>query len=322
MCFVYVSQLVEPMKSISNKWYWIGIGFGLVVSLVIFCSLLYLVLYVVDESTGKITLLISLLLYAFSLIFFFRKLFVAPTIQIDDMGILVSSSKKTTSILWSDILDICYYCPNGFLQMTTVTIKIANSLSDVKLYTDHYANRRDLVQVIKYGYSSFRQNGTVSLQNFIRKNIKPVNSSDTKLNKFEWVSHTPFGNPRSYFPLIGLFALYKLITAPPIHIVAVLIFVFIIACSFLIGTLGMGRVGFSDRFIVFSSFYYPYRKYYRLCDIECIVFEYPTKNSSKAARVITIDGGQKLFALANFSKDKWTSLGYALAKKGVTVTNR
>ena len=310
------------MNSISNKWYWIGIGFVLVVSLIIICSLLYLVLYVVNGLAGQVALLLTLLMCAVTLMFLFRKLLVAPAVQVDDKGILVSLSKKTTTIPWTSIVDICYYCPNGFLQMTTITIKVANSLSDVKLYTAHYANRKDLVQVIMYAYSMFGDKGTVSLQDFTRKCIKPVCSSETRFERFEFISRTPFGNPRSYFPLISLFAIYKLIETPSIHILAVFMFAVLIVLSFLIGTIGMGRVGVSDRFVVFSSFYYPYRKYYRLGDIDSIFFEYPSKNSSKAARVVTVDGGQRLFTLANYNKTSWTLLGNALAKRGVVVSNR
>lgn len=310
------------MKSVVNTWYFIGIGFALALSVVVFCSVLYLAVFWVNLLGAQIALGVTLLLYAVFLVLLFRQLFAVASVQMFEKGILVSLSKKNTLIPWSSIASIDYYCPNGFLQMTTITIKTVNSLSDVKLYTAHYANRKYLVQAIKYGHRSFKQHGTVSLQGFVQKHIQSVSRNEAKRHKFEFISHTPFGNPRSYFPLVGLFALYKLVETPSIHNLAVLMFVVLIVLSLLIGTIGMGRVGVSDRFMVFSSFYYPYRKYYRICDIDCIIFEYPTKNSSKAARVITVDGGQKLFVLANFTNVSWALLGEVLTKKGVTVCNR
>jgi len=310
------------MKSVVNRWYCLGIGFALGLSLIIFSSTLYFTLLRLTSVTGQAVLLVTLMFYAIFLTLTFKQLFSIASIQVLDKGVLVLLSKKTTCIPWSSITDIDYYCPNGFLQMTTITIRTVNSLSDVKLYTAHYANRKYLVQAIKYGHNSFKQHGIVRLQDFIRKNIKSLSRNEIKGDTFEFVTHSPFGNPRSYFPLIGLFALYKLVETPSIHILAVLMLVVLIVLSFLIGTIGMGRVGVSDRFIVFSSFYYPYRKYYRICDIDCITFEYPTKNSSKAARVIMVDGGQKLFVLANFTKASWALLGEVLTKKRVTVINR
>ncbi|MDD4672002.1 MAG: hypothetical protein PHI03_03630 [Bacteroidales bacterium] len=310
------------MTSIANRWYWLCVGLGLALAFLVLCSLLYFVVFRIDGLPAQVALGVTILLYTVAVVLFFRRLLPVPTVKVDEKGILVSLSKKNNRVLWGSIVDIDFYRPNGFLHMNTITISTTSFPTDVKLHTAHYANRKSMVQVIKYAHRSFKLSGMVRLQDFTPKQTKRVRRGEVKAEKFEYISHSPFGNPRSYFPLIGLLILYKLIQAPSVHTVVLIIFVTLIVLSFFIATIGMARVGVSDSFVVFSSFYYPYRRYFRFDQIDSIFFEYPTKNSSKAARVITVDGGQKLFTLANFTKANWVSLGDALVRKKVKASNR
>ena len=310
------------MKSIANKWYWFGVYIGLALCLVFFFSLLYFTIFYVDGWKGQAAMVLTGVIWVLFIFYLFRELLKVVSIQITNQGILVATSKEVKTIGWRDIREVSYYRRNGFMQMDTITISAIDLPQDVKIHTNYFANSHELVQAIKYGVDSFEQKVYVELSGLSLIKVKPINLDEIRYQNFVQISRLPILNPRTYFPLVGLFGLYKLITAPSIHLFAIIMFVAIILISFLIGTLGMGRIGVSDKFIVLASYYYPYRKYFRLSDIDCIYIERPTNSGLKSVRVLTLDGKQKLFPLDNLLKADWDLLADTLAKNGLRVVER
>lgn len=310
------------MKSIANKWYWFGVYLGLALSLVFFFLLLYFTIFYVDGWRGQVAMGLTSVVWVLFIFNLFRKLLKVVSVQITNQGILVATSKEVKSIAWKDIQDIDYYRRNGFMQMDTITIRAIDLPQDVKIHTNYFANPHELIQAIKYGLDSFEQKGYVELDGLSLTNVKPINLEEIRYQNFDQISRLPILNPRTYFPLVGFFGLYKLITGPSIHPFAVIMFVVIILISFLIGTLGMGKVGVSNNFLVLASYYYPFRRYFRLSDIDCVYIERPTNNGLKSVRVLTFDGKQKLFPLDNLTKADWDLLADALAKKGLRIVER
>lgn len=310
------------MKSISNKWYWFRTFIGLALCLVFFFSLLYLTIFYVDGWKGQAAMAFTSVVWLLFVFYVFRQLLKVVSVHVTNQGILIATSKEVKTIGWKDIQDISYYRRNGFLQMDTITIKVLDMPQPIKIHTQHFANSFELVQALKFGYESFDQKGYVDFDGLSLRKVRPVDNNEIAYQNFVQIVRLPLLNPRTYFPLVGLFALYKLSTVPSIHIVALIIFVLLILMSFLIGTLGMGKVGISEKFLVVASYYYPYRKYYRLADIDCVYIERPTNSGLKSVRVLTVDGRQKLFPLDNLLKADWDLLADALSKKGLRVIER
>lgn len=310
------------MKSIASKGYWFVVYLGLALSLVFFFSLLYFTIFWVDGVKGQAFMAITILIWLLFTFYMFRDLLKVVSVQITNEGILVATSKNVKSLAWKDVQDIDYYRRNGFMQMDTITIRAVDLPQDVKVHTKLFANPHELVQAMKYGFDSFEQKGYVELGGLSLIKVKPINLEEIRYQNFVQISRLPILNPRTYFPLVGFFGLYKLITAPSIHLFGVIMFAVIILLTFLLGTVGMGKVGISDRFVFIASYYYPYRKYFRLSDIDCVYIERPTKNGLKSLRVLTLDGKQKLFPLDNLTKADWDLLADAMAKNGVRVVER
>jgi len=310
------------MRSIGNNKYWLGNYFVLLICILIIPGILVLPLKL-DSLKERILFKLSILIpYSIFIFFMFKKLLFSYKIDISNDGILLTIKNERKQIKWSEILAVEYFNKTDFSGLPSIKIDLKNSKKPIFLNHSHYSNAGYLTQAIKYCYDSFNKNEFFDLKSIIPVRIESVSNKQIRFEKFEYIKRCPFTTFRSYMPLIGVWGIYKILTADFVPLAGI-IASFVMSLLFLfIGVFGIGKIGISGEYLMIKNFYFPIQKSYRLSDINEIFIENPGGKSSNIIRIITNDYNQKSFRLANFIKKDWIQTESILKSKGLTVHNR
>lgn len=264
---------------------------------------------------------IVLVLYATFIFFYFKKVFDTYKIELTNNEIKLIQKNEIKGIKWNEILNVDDYGRNGFLGMQTIKIELKNQRNPILLYHSHYSNSNELTQAIRYCHNLSKSEINVDINSFKPINLKPIKKREAKFEKISFITRIPLTSFRSYFPLLSLFFIFKLLTLDSIPIAVLTIFVFMIIVFFIIGIVGIGKAGTSDKYLVVQNYYFPFERIFRLNEIQEIFIEFPGYNSANAIRVITNDGKQKTLRLANYLKKDWLQLEKMLIDKNIKVNN-
>jgi len=309
------------MDSIRNRKYWIEIYVGLA----IFSSslIVLLILFLLDFflPVGDIIMPIVLIIYAIFIFLLYKQALYTQKITILNNGIILTRKNEKKEIKWSEISDIDYDGRNGFLRMVTIKIKTKSSGNPVLIYHSHYANSSIFTEAIKYCFDSYKLGNDIDLKLFTPIKIVPISKNKIRYEQFEYVSRIPVTNLRSFYPFLGFFGIYKMVTAEYIPMIGIIMGSIIAALSFLAGILGMGKIGISDNYLVIKNYYFPIQTVFRLKDIQQVYIESSGYKSPNAIRIITNDSKQKTIPIANFLKKDWGELGNLLTKRDIKVYN-
>lgn len=309
------------MRSIRNNKYWLGNYFVLLICILIIPGILVIPLKL-NSQKGRILFELSLLLpYSIFIFFMFKKLLFSYKIDISNDGILLTTKNERKQIKWSEILAVEYFNKTDFSGLPSLKIDLKNSKKSIFLNHSHYSNSSFLTQAIKYCYDSFSKNEDFDLKSIIPKRIESVSNKQTRLEKFEYINRSPFTTIRSYLPLVGVWGIYKILTADFVPLAGIIASCVIFLLFLFIGVFGIGKLGISDKYLTIKNFYFPIQKAYRLSDINEIFIENPARDSN-LIRIITNDYNQKSFILVNFIKKDWIKTEKILKGKGMTVHNR
>lgn len=264
---------------------------------------------------------IVLIIFAIFIFLLYRQALNTQKITILNNGIILTRKNEKKEIKWSEISDIDYDGRNGFLRMVTIKIKTKSSRKPVLIYHSHYANSSIFTGAIKYCFDSYKLGNDIDLKLFTPIKIAPISKNKIRDEQFEYVSRIPITNLRSFFPFLGFFGIYKMVTAEYIPMIGIIMVSIIAALSFLAGILGMGKIGISDDYLVIKHYYFPIQTIFRLKDIQQVYIESPGNKSPNAIRIITNDSIQKTIPIANFLKKDWGKLGNLLSKRDIRVFN-
>lgn len=309
------------MKTVRNNKYFISILLGLIISLLILGGLTYAYFKDVFLPSGRIVMQVLLTIYAVFIYYFFKKGFEIPNFELTENGILLTSRQEINEIKWDEISDIDYYGRNGFLKMETIKIERKIARNPFLIYHCHYSNAKEITQAIQFCYDSYKNKGEIDLKLFVPIEITPCNNDNIHFENFNIISRTPFVTFRSFIPLVGIFGIYKILTAEYIPTNGLIGMFVVIAVSFLPAIIGIGKIGISGKYLVVENYYFPIKKVFRIAEIREIFIEDPGGKSAYAVRLITIDCNQKTFRIANFLKKDWIKLERVLKEKDLIVNN-
>ena len=245
-----------------------------------------------------------------------------PRIEVLPEGIVVSFMNDIKKIGWNDISDINYHGNDGIMRTETVTIKTILSHKPVLIHYAFYSNTNELIQAIKYGVDAHKMGKKVDFANFVATNALPVTEEEEYLESYRVVSRTPLLSIMGFFPLCALFGFYQILTAPLITVLGiVLMLVFMILINVPIFFL-IGKVGVSARYLKISNYYIPYKRVFRLEDIQEVFIEPSSNNRKNVLKVFFKDSKMKIFPIIGFLKKDWLELEGILTAKGIVVNNK
>lgn len=279
------------------------------------------VTYTPNSPKGLILFVISLLIpYSVLIFFMYKKLLFSYQLDISNDGILLTTKNERTQIKWSEVSGVEYFNKTDYSGLPSIKIDLKNSKKPIFLNHSHYSNASYLTQTIKYCYDSFNKNEDFDLKSFIPICIESISNKQIRFEKFEYINRSPFTTFRSYLPLLGVWGIYKMLTANYVPLDGIIAICVMFLLSLFAGVYGIGKIGISDEYLILENFYFPIKKAYRLSDIREIFIENPARDSN-LMRIITNDYNQKSFRLANFIKKDWIKIENILKSKSITVHN-
>lgn len=310
------------MRSIRNNKYWLGNYIVLLICILIIPGIL-VAIYRPNSPSGPILFIISLLIpYSIFIFFIFKKLLFSYKLDITNDGILLTAKNESTQIKWSEVSSVEYFNKTDFSGLPSIKIGLKNSKKPIFLNHSHYSNYSYLTQAIKYCYDSYHKNEDFDLNSLIPIQIESILNEQTRFEKFEYINRSPFTTFTSYMPLVGIWGIYKIFTADFVPLAGIIGSCVLSLLCILIGFLGIGKIGISDKYLIIENLYFPVQKAYRLSDIDEIFIENPGGKSPDLIRIITNDYNQKSFRLANFLKKDWKQTENMLKSKCITVHYR
>lgn len=310
------------MRSIRNNKYWLENYFVLLICILIIAGLLVVPLKL-NSPKGRIFFKLSLLIpYSIFIFFMFKKLLFSYKIDISNDGILLTTKNERKQIKWSEISAVEYFSKTDFSGLPSIQIDLKNSKKPIFLNHSHYSNSGYLTQAIKYCYDSFSKNEDFDLKSTTPVRIESISNKQTQFEQFEYINRSPLTTIRSYMPIVGVWGIYKILTADFVPLAGIIASCVISSLFLFVGVFGIGKIGISDKYLTIENFYFPIQKAYRLIDINEIFIENPGGKSPNLIRIITNDYNHKSFRLANFIKKDWIQTENILKGKGMTVHNK
>ncbi len=297
---------------------------GLIVLLIVNFALIGSLVYFRETVMPTRRVVIDVLIAFMVVVTFFlsRIALKIPRIEVLPEGLVVSFMNDIKKIGWSDISDINYHGKDGIMRTETVTVKTILSHKPVLIQYGFYSNTNELIQAIKYGVDAHKMGKKVDFANFVTTNALPVTEEEEYLESYRVVSRTPLLSEFGMFPLLGLWGIYKMFTSP--HITTegiVLLIVFMVLINFPV-FLFIGKVGASARYLKISNYYIPYKRVFRLEDIQSVFIEPSANNRKNVLKVFFKDSKMKIFPIIGFLKKDWLELEGILTAKGIVVYNK
>lgn len=249
-----------------------------------------------------------------------------PKVILSNIGISIESKNNKRQIKWTEITNIDFYGRNGAFYMEAIKIETKLSRKPFLIYYSHYSNSNIIAQAIEFLYESTKKNENSNLASFVPLTIGSVQANKFRFENFQYISRIPLVSFRSYFPLFGVVLIYLGVTEgnnpKGLVVTGIVISIYMSAfLTFLIGFMGMSRIGISNEFLRIENYYFSYGKTYQLKDIKEVFIEHPGGKASNALRIIFRDNTSKTFSAANFLKRDWIDLDNKLEQKKIILTN-
>ena len=255
-----------------------------------------------------------------------RKVVRIPSVILSNIGIAIESKKNKRQIKWTEITNVDFFGRNGTFRMEAIKIETKLRRKPFLIYYSHYSNSNRIAQAIEFLYESTKNNDSFNLASFVPLTISSVQANKCRFENFQYISRIPLVSFRSYFPLIGVVLIYLGVTEgnnpKGLVVTGIVISIYMSAfLTFLIGFIGMSRIGISNELLRIENYYFSYGKTYQLNDIKEIFIEHPGGKAPNAIRIIFCDCTSKTFSVANFLKKDWLDLSNKLKQKKIILIN-